>query len=201
MTGRSRCLSPAKLSYHGLLRESETASLGWWHPVFVSQVMQQQPREFPRSSCLLWTRSTGAEGLAYLCNVHQQLLPCLVLRPCEEAADKRFDRLTCFSIVKRASGPAHHELLLKLFFPPCRWTKEGNEFVRNVLEPSSAELPQYVAQFFVCIHRREMSRVGAFPLRGHEPSMFHACYTTTAKNNFRAPVVASRIYIMSEKRG
>src|SRR5262249_34592561 len=94
-----------------------------------------------------------------------------------------------------------HELLLKLFFPPCRWTKESHEFVRNVLEPSSAELPQDVAQFFVCIHRREMSRVGAFLLRGHEPSILHACYTTTAKNNFRAPVVASRIYIMSENGG
>ena len=48
----------------GLIRGSETASLGWWHPVFVSQVMQQQHRELPRCSCLLWTRSTGAEGLA-----------------------------------------------------------------------------------------------------------------------------------------
>src|SRR5215475_2045736 len=68
----------------GLIRGSETASLGWWHPVFVSQVMQQHHSKFPRCSCLLWTRSTGAEGLANLCNVHEQLLPCLVLRPREE---------------------------------------------------------------------------------------------------------------------
>ena len=145
----------------GLLRGSETASLGWWHPVFVSQVMQQQPREFPGCSGLLWTRSIGAEGLAYLCHVHQQLLPCLVLRPREEGADKRFDRLTCFSIVQRASGPAHHELLLKFLFPPCRWTKEGNEFVRNLSSRPLRSCPNMLRSFssvFIAVRCREWVR-------------------------------------------
>ena len=85
--------------------------------------MQQQGRQFPRCSCLFWTRSTGEEGLADPCNIHEQLLPFLVLRPREEGTDKRFDRLTCVGILQRADGPARHELLLKLFFPPFRWTK------------------------------------------------------------------------------
>ena len=70
---RSRVSRMARASaLLGLLRGSETVSLGWWHPVFVSRVMQQQPREFPRSSCLLWTAAavttlkvsgpTGHEG-------------------------------------------------------------------------------------------------------------------------------------------
>jgi hypothetical protein len=184
----------------GLLQGAETAALGWWHAVFVTHIMQQQHSEFPHCSGLLWTRSTGAEGLADLGYVHQQLLPCLILRPREEGTDKRFDRLTGVSIVQRADGPARYELLLKLLFPPFRWPKEGNKFVRNVLQPSAAELPQDVAQFVICIHGRESSRVGTFPFREHESSMVHVCDTTTTKHNFRAPVIASRRSIMSENR-
>ena len=99
-------------------------------------------------------------------------------------------------IGQRADGPARHELLFKLLFPPFRWLKEGNELVRNVLEPSAAELPQDVAQFVVCIHCRESSRVGTCLFREHESSIVRVCDTTTTKNNFRAPEVSSRRYII-----
>ena len=75
-----------------------------------------------------------------------------------------FDRVTLFGILQRSDGPARHELLLKLLFPPFRVTKERQEFVRDVLETSSAEFPQYVAKFFVFIHSCSTSRVCAFPV-------------------------------------
>jgi hypothetical protein len=70
-------------------------------------------------------------------------LTFFVLCTREECPDKRFDRLTCVGILKRTDGPARHELLLKLLFPPLGWTKERNEFIRDVFETSSTEVPQY----------------------------------------------------------
>ncbi len=120
----------------------------------MSQVMQQQRVQIPRCSGLVWTLSTGEEGLAYPFNVQEQLLTFLVLSPREQGTDKRFDRVTLVGILKRSDGPARNELLLKLLFPPFRLTKERHEFVRNVLETSSAEFPQYFSKFFVFIHSR-----------------------------------------------
>jgi len=114
--------------------------------------MQQHSVQFPRGRCLFWTRSTGEEGLAYLCNVHEQLVTFLVLRTREEGTDKRFDRVTRVGILQRSSGPARNELLLKLLFPPLGLTKERYEFIRDVLETSPAEFPQYFEQCVVFIH-------------------------------------------------
>src|SRR6266568_1705966 len=105
--------------------------------------MQQHTVQFTRSRGLFWTRNTSEVGRAYPFNVHEQLLTFLVLRTCEEGTDKRFDRVTCVGILKRTEGPARHELLFKLLFPPLGLTKERHEFVRNLLEMSSAELAQY----------------------------------------------------------
>ena len=113
------CTYGACLGLSGGIRVSETAWLGWWSPVLVSQVMQQHSVQFPRGRCLFWTLSTGEEGLAYPCNVHEQLLTFLVLRTREECTDKRFDRVTRVGILQRSAGPARNELLLKLLFPPC----------------------------------------------------------------------------------
>ena len=87
-----------------------------------------------------------------------------MLSPREQGTDKRFDRVTRVGILQRSDGPARNALLLKLLFPPFRLTKERHEFVRNVLETSSAEFPQYVSKFFVLIHSRSTSRVCAFPV-------------------------------------
>jgi hypothetical protein len=127
----------------------------------LSQVMQQQSVQFPRCSCLFWTLSNGEEGLAYTFNIHEQLLTFLVLSTREEGTDNSFDRVTLFGILKRSYGPARNELLLKLLLPPLGFAKERNEFVRDVLETSSAEFPQYFEQFVVFIHRFLTSRVCA----------------------------------------
>src|SRR5215467_5494742 len=158
--------------------------------------MQQQHREFPRCSGLLWTRRTGAEGLAYPCYVHEQLLPCLVLRPREEGTDKRFDRVTRIGILQRTDGPACHELLVKLLFPPLGLTKERYEFVRNLLETSSTELAQDFLQSFVFIHRLLTSSVYVFPIARAraEHTTCSACSTAAAESNVRSPAIASRMY-------
>ena len=109
----------------------------------MSQVMQQQRGQFPRGRCLFWTLRTSEVGRAYTFNVHEKLLTFLVLCTREEGTDKSFDRVTRVGILKRSYGPARHELLLKLLFPPCGFAKERHEFVRNVLETSSAEFAQY----------------------------------------------------------
>ena len=70
-------------------------------------------------------------------------MPFLVLRTREESTDKRFDRITRVSVLKRSSGPARHELLLKLLFPPFGCAKERHELVRHVRETSSTELAYY----------------------------------------------------------
>ena len=153
------------------------------------QVMQQQRGQLPRGRCLFWTRSTGAEGLADLCNVHEQLLPCLVLGPHEEGTDKRFDRVTRIGILQHSAGPARHAVLLKLLFPPVGCAKERQEFVRHVLETSSAELAQDISQSVVFIHRLWTSRVGALSVmraRAYH-SIFRACCTAAAESNVRSP--------------
>ena len=42
------CVSGACLGWAGGRRGSETAWLGWWHPILVAQVMQQPCRQLPR---------------------------------------------------------------------------------------------------------------------------------------------------------
>jgi len=105
--------------------------------------MQHHSIELPRRRYLFWSRSTREVGLAYPCNVHEQLLTFFVLRTREECPDKRFDRVTRVGILQRTSGPACNELFVKLLFPPLGLTKERNESVRDVFETSSTEFPQY----------------------------------------------------------
>ena len=125
-------------------RVSETAWFGWWRLVLVLQIMQHHSIELPRRRYLFWSRSTReVGGLAYPCNVHEQLLTFFVLRTREECPDKRFDRVTRVGILQRTSGPACNELFVKLLFPPLGLTKERNESVRDVFETSSTEFPQY----------------------------------------------------------
>jgi hypothetical protein len=101
--------------------------------------------------------------------VAEQLLTFLVLRTREECADKRFDGVTRFCILKGFERPARHTLRIKLLFPPCGLAKEGHEFVRNVLETSAAESPQYVSKCFVFIHRLCLSTGGVSTVSLHEP--------------------------------
>src|SRR5712691_1879531 len=162
--------------------------------------MQQQRGQFPRGRCLFWTLCTSEVGLAYPCNVHEQLLTFLVLRTREEGTDKRFDRVTRVGILQRSSGPARHELLLKLLFPPFGCAKERHEFVRNVLETSSAECAQYFEKSFVFIHRLLTSRECSCPVaraRAYHIT-FSACDTAAAESNVRSPTVSSRMYTMSK---
>src|SRR5215831_19177813 len=115
--------------------------------------MHQHSIQFPRRRGLFWTCNTSEVGRAYPFHVHEQLLTFLVLRTCEEGTDKRFDRVTCVGIAQRTDGPARNELLVKLLFPPLKLTKERHEFVRNLLETSSAELAQDFLKSFIFIHK------------------------------------------------
>jgi hypothetical protein len=97
-------------------------------------------------------------------NVHEQLVPFLVVRTREKGTNKRFDRVTGVGVLQRSSGPTRHELLVKLLFPPFGFAKERHEFVRYVLETSSAELAQYFYKSFIFVPRLLTSSVCAFPV-------------------------------------
>ena len=104
--------------------------------------MQEHRVQFHRCRGLFWVRGNGNAGLAETFNVPEKLLTFLVLRTRKEGTNKRFDRVTRVAILQRSAGPARDELLVKLLFPPCRGAKERNQFVRNVLETSSTEVPE-----------------------------------------------------------
>src|SRR5262249_14680069 len=123
------CMDGASPGFSCGRRVSETAWFGWWRLGLVLQVMQHHSVELPRRRYLFWSRSTREVGLAYPCNVHEQLLTFFVLHTREECPDKRFDRVTRVGILQRTSGPACNELFVKLLFPPLGLTTERNEFV------------------------------------------------------------------------
>ena len=96
--------------------------------------------------------------------VPEKLLPFLVLCAREECTDERFDRVTHVVILGRCYGPACPELLLKRLFPPFRFAKEREEFVRHILETSSTEGAQDFSEFVIGIH-------GCLPLSIDVPLM------------------------------
>ena len=122
--------------------------------------MQQHSGPLQHRSDLSGTFRNGDDGGVYLCNVFEKLLTFLVLRTPQECTDKRFDCVIFFSILKRLDGPARHELLLKILFPPVGCTKERNQFVRHVLETASTEVPEDSSEFVVGIHGRLPLSIG-----------------------------------------
>src|SRR5215467_4511518 len=183
-------------------RVSETAWFGWWRLVLVLQIMQHHSVELPRRRYLFWSRSTREVGLTYPCNVHEQFLTFFVLRTPEECPDKRFDRVTRVGILQRTDGPACNELIVKLLFPPLGLTKERYEFVRNLLETSSAELAQDFLQSFVFIHRLLTSSVWVCPgARGKHSIPCAGRAPLQPPRATSALLVASRIHMMSKNGG
>ena len=115
----------------------------------LSKGRQQGGVQFYRCRLLFWTLTHGDAGLSETFNFHDKFLTFLLLGTCEECTDKRFDRVTLVCILKSSDRSTRNKLRVKLLFPPFGFTKEGKEFVSNVLETSSAEFPQYSYEFIL----------------------------------------------------
>src|SRR5262249_43541235 len=125
----------------------------WGRPIVLTQLLQQVSVQVQGDPVLCGTPCPCQHGLSAPFNSPHHLLACLVVGTREEGTDPRFDRVPRVGILHRTQDPLRPALRLEGLFPPRGWAKQGDELIRDVLEPAAAERAQYLQQIGVFIHR------------------------------------------------